>query len=108
MPNFFKKSSYNFKELLDIYIRKIQKVLWILGKRAFLCILILILIDILIGGFLFYKYVFLIENKEIENISAPNKFQENIYISVVEEWQNRGNILDNLSSFDENYTDPFK
>src|SRR3990167_4840513 len=82
MVKFFKKPSYNFKELLDAYKKKIKRIPWILGKNAFFCILILILIDILIGGFVFYQYVFLIETKELENISISNKFQESTYQSI--------------------------
>lgn len=106
MENFFKKSSYNPKKLLDIF-EKIKKIPWILGKNAFLCILMLIFIDVLIGGFLFYKYVLVIDTKETENISNSNKFQENTYRSVLEEWKNRENILGSFL-LDKNYTDPFK
>ncbi|MBI3631461.1 MAG: hypothetical protein HY219_01165 [Candidatus Staskawiczbacteria bacterium] len=108
MKNFFKKSSYSFKELLDIYMKKIKEIPWILGRHAFLCILLFILIDILIGGFLFYKYVLLIEAKEVENVFVPNKFQENIYRFVIEEQQKRNSILENFPLLDKNYTDPFK
>ena len=100
MENSFKKSSYNFKELLDIYIKKIKKIPWILGKNVFLCILIFTLIDILIGGFLLYKYMFLIDAEESEITSI--KFQENIYKSVLKEWENRENISINLFSISPN------
>ena len=102
-----KKSFYNFKKLLDSYVIKIKKIPWILGKNSFLYILIFILIDILIGEFLFYKYVLLIETEEPKIISTSDKFKENIYQSVLEEWQNRENILKD-SLLNENYTDPFK
>ncbi|MBI1866249.1 MAG: hypothetical protein HY005_00470 [Candidatus Staskawiczbacteria bacterium] len=105
MKKFFKKHFYNFKESSGLYIKKIP---WILGKNAFLCILVFILIDILIGGLLFYKYVLLIDAQEPEISSVYSKFQENIYRSVAEEWQNRENIFKNLLSLDKNYTDPFK
>ncbi len=108
MEKFLEKYSYNFKKLLDTYIKKIKKIPWILGKNAFLYILIFILIDILIGEFLFYKYILLIETEEPKIVSISNKFQENIYQSVLEEWQNRENISINLLLFDKNYTDPFK
>lgn len=108
MENFFKKSFYSYRELFDIYIKKIKKIPWILGKHAFLCVLMLILIDIFIGGFLFYKYIYIIETEEISNLSISSKFQEDIYKSILEEWQNRENILVNLPLMDKNYTDPFK
>jgi len=108
MVKFFKKPSYNFKELLDAYKKKIKRIPWILGKNAFFCILILILIDILIGGFVFYQYVFLIETKASENISISNKFQENTYQSILKEWKNRENILENFLLSEQSYNDPFK
>lgn len=108
MEFFLRKSFYSFKELLDRYIKKIKKIPWILGKNAFLYILIFILIDILIGEFLFYKYVLLIETEESKIISIFDKFHENIYQSILEEWQTRENISINLLSSDKNYTDPFK
>lgn len=107
MEKFSKKHSYSFKGLLDAYIKKIKKIPWILGKNAFLYTLIFILIDILIGQFLFYKYALLIETEEPKIIFIFDKFQENIYQSVLEKWQNRENIFKN-SLLDENYTDPFK
>ena len=108
MEKFFKKSSHNFKELLEEDIKKIKKIPLILGRNIFLCILILILIDILIGGFLFYKYVILIDTKELKIISVYNKFKENTYWSVLKEWEKRENISINLLLSDKSYIDPFK
>ena len=108
MKFIIKKSFYSFKELSDTCAKKIKEILWILGKNAFLCILIFILIDILIGEFLFYKYVISIDTKEPKVISTYDKFQENTYLSILEEWQKREDISENLFSSDKNYTDPFK
>ncbi len=108
MEKLYKKSPYNFKELLGVYIKKLKKTPWTLGKNAFLSILIFILIDMLIGGFLFYKYVLLIDVKEPDTTSASDKFDEKTYQSVLKEWEKRKNILIDLSALDKNYTDPFK
>lgn len=108
MEKLFTKSPYNFKELLGLYIKKIKKIPWILGKNVFLCILIFILIDMLIGGFLLYRYVFLIGVKELNIASTSNKFDENIYQSVLKQMEKRKNTLINSSTLDENYSDPFK
>ncbi|MBI2050159.1 MAG: hypothetical protein HYT35_01740 [Candidatus Staskawiczbacteria bacterium] len=89
-------------------MKKIKRIILALGENAFLCILILILIDILIGEFLFYKYALSVDTKEPEVISTFDKFQEKTYQSIIKEWQNREAILKNLSLPSENYTDPFK
>ena len=57
---------------------------------------------------MFYKYVFLIDIKEPENVSGFNKFQENTYKLVLEEWEKRENALENLLLSDKKYVDPFK
>ena len=92
-------------KLLNIFVSKIKKVPWILGRNAFLFILIFILLDIIFGEFLFYQYVFLsdIEESPIFNIST--KFKENAYKSVSEKIQVRENIFKNIPQ--ENYADPF-
>lgn len=108
MEKSFDKYFYNFKELLNAYIKKIKKIPWALGRNAFLYILIFILMSILIGQFLFYKYILLVETEEPKIIHISDKFQENIYQSVLEKWQNRENFLRNSSLLDENYEDPFQ
>mgnify|MGYP001593922107 FL=1 len=96
MKKQFKIFFINF-QLLDKYIIKINKVLWILGKNAFLFILIFILLDIILNGFLFYKYVFLVSIKEPQVVEIPTKFKESIYESVLKEMETRDVISRDLS-----------
>ncbi|OGZ67385.1 MAG: hypothetical protein A3C58_03795 [Candidatus Staskawiczbacteria bacterium RIFCSPHIGHO2_02_FULL_34_10] len=102
-----------FKINLNGVIRKIKnlwitikKIPWILGENAFLFILIFILLDILFGELIFYKYIFLVRKEEPKVASLSTKFQENIYQSVFKEVEKRENILNNPSS--EIYIDLFK
>ena len=95
-----------FKKSLDIAVSNIKKIPWILGKHAFLFILIFILLDLLFGGFLFYRYVFLVQNQEPQIVSIPSKFQYDTYQSVLKSWQDRDEILNNSSGL--NYPSPFK
>ena len=89
-------------------MKRIKKIILALGENAFLCILILILINVLVSEFLFYKYALLTDTKEPKVISVFDKFQEKTYQSVLKEWQNREDILENLPSSSQSYTDPFK
>ena len=95
-----------YQKLLDIGINKIKKTLLVLGKDAFLFILIFVLLEILFGEFLFYKYVFLLRIEEQKIVATPIKFKENVYQSVLQEWQVRENIFKN--SLQENYQNPFE
>lgn len=83
-------------QLLDRYISKIKKIPWILGRDAFLFVLIFILLDIIFGEFLFYKHVLLVNIKEPEIVNTPIKFQENVYQSVLKELQIREDVSENL------------
>lgn len=74
--------------ILKILSARIKKIIWVLGYRAFLIILLFIFIDLILGGFIFYKYVFLAE-KQIPNASGIIKFNDKAYQNVLEELQIR-------------------
>lgn len=65
------------------------QILWILGSKAFWIIIIILLLELLFGGFLFYKYVFLTAQQNSEVISSSYKFKENFYQNIVLSWQQR-------------------
>lgn len=69
---------------------KIKKALWILGLHAFSLILFLVLVDIILGGFIFYKYVFLTEKEEPKVTENIFKFDTKTYQDVLKELQTRG------------------
>ncbi|OGZ70587.1 MAG: hypothetical protein A3F47_01440 [Candidatus Staskawiczbacteria bacterium RIFCSPHIGHO2_12_FULL_38_11] len=95
-----------FVKLLDALINNAKKIPWILGRYAFLFILIFILLDLLFGGFLFYRYLFLVKNKEPQITSIQAKFKEETYQSVLSSWQAREESFNNSSGL--NYQNPFK
>lgn len=80
------KSTADILKMLSI---RIKKILWILGFRAFLLILILVFIDLLWGGFIFYKYVFLVENEGPKAAQNIVKFDVKTYQAVLGELQTR-------------------
>ena len=77
-----------------------------MGRNAFLFILIFILLDIIVGEFLFYRYVFLVKNEEPKIVYVVTKFQENLYQSVLKELQVRESIFKDDSEV--NYPNPFQ
>ena len=101
----FKNPFNSFKKLLDPFLKNVNKSLWILGKNAFLFTIIFILLDIVFGEFLFYNYVVLVKMKESEIISPPAKFKEQVYQSVLGEWQAREENFKGVSP--KNLQDPF-
>lgn len=88
-------------DLLKIIAGKTKKVIWVLGLNAFSLILVLVFIDLILGGFIFYKYVFLVE--KMQPVSAGNivKFDYKNYQNVLEHLQATGqtdvNIISNIS-----------
>ncbi len=83
----------------DIYkiIKGIKKMPWFLGMHVFWVIILLILIDLFVGLLLFYKYVYLAENKKLEiNSSKIIILNENKYQAVLRYWDERKEAFDNL------------
>lgn len=105
MKKTLKQSFKNCKVFLFLLFAKIKKIPSILGRDAFLFVIMFVLLDIVFGEFLFYQYVFLIKTKEPEIVSASIKFQENAYQSILKEWQDKDDIFKN--TIQRNYKDPF-
>ncbi len=85
---------------------EVKKIPWILGKDAFLFIMIFIFIDIFLGEYLFYKYVFLVKSENPETSSISTEFKENTYEKVLEELKLKADIFENSKI--ESYDNPFK
>ena len=81
------RSSINI--FLDACKNKLKKGLWALGQNAFLFILIFIVTGILLGEFVFYKYVLVVELQDPQIVDISVKFHENVYNTVLKEWQVR-------------------
>lgn len=98
----------DFHQLLTyiiLRVAKAKKILWIIGEHAFLTILIIILLELILGGFLFYNYVFLAESKESEITNYSFQFKEDIYQKILQQWDERGWKLQKSS--EKEYTSPF-
>ena len=76
-------------DLLKKITAKTKEILWILGLHAFLIILLLVFLDIIFGGFILYRYVFLAEKEEPVATGSVIKFDSKSYQDVLEELQAR-------------------
>lgn len=79
---------------------------WILAERVFLVILLLILLDLAIGGCLFYKYVTYAQSKNSEFGAAPFKFKYGFYEKVLADWDENKKELE--ESLQQRSRSPFK
>ena len=105
----FKKITLSFtglKKLFGACIGAAKKIPWILGRNAFSFILILILLDVLLVEFLFYKYVVIASIKEPEGTVQVTTFKENTYRDVILQWQTRGEMFS--ESLNQTYSNPFQ
>ena len=106
MPKISKKISFqSLQELLLGSTLKIKAFLWFVGKHSFLCILVLFLINISFGEFLFYRYTAISKSDKFKSFDTPIIFQENTYLFVIGELEKRKNIFNNSL---EQYNDPFQ
>jgi hypothetical protein len=83
----------------------IKKIPWFLGAHAFLIILLLILVDMAFGAYLFYKYIYIIENQAPEMISGQVIFDEKNYQFILEQWKKREENFNKIE--EENIKNPF-
>ncbi len=99
------KITLNKLNILGIKAEKIKKIPWILASHAFLVILFFILFNLILGVFLFYKYVILAETKEQKIARETVKLEYNIYQEVLKEWQKKEQQFG--ESPDKKYLNPF-
>ena len=78
-----------FNNILKILSVRTKKTLWILGLHAFFLILFFVLIDFIVGGFVFYQNVFLAEKEEPNATESIIKFNVKDYQDVLGELQAR-------------------
>ncbi len=72
-------------DLSKTLMKTIIRVVWILGLNAFLLVLILVIVNFIFGGFVFYKYVFLAEKEAPKITENILKFNYKTYYGVLEE-----------------------
>ena len=60
-----------------------------LARHAFLSFLVLLLVSLLLGALLFYKYSYLTAKTEPEVSDKTTQFKKDLFQKVIDEWQNR-------------------
>jgi len=96
--------------LKKIQIKKIgsflEKLPRILGERAFLTFLGLLIFSLVLGALTFYEYNLLAKKIEPQITERPLKFKEKTYEDVLKSWQEREERFKE-AEFKE-YPNPFK
>jgi hypothetical protein len=90
---------------IESSLDKLKKFPWIVGRNAFLVILLLILLDIIWGGFLSYKYANINEKENFGTNEESLQFHDENYKKVLDNWDKRGVDLQEFLKKD--YTNPF-
>ncbi|OIO46273.1 MAG: hypothetical protein AUJ31_02175 [Parcubacteria group bacterium CG1_02_39_15] len=91
-----------FKKIKD-FLKKLPKTL---GERAFLTFLALLLIALILGGLIFYKYSISIDKEEPTISEKPPQFEEKTYQTVLKTWQEKEKRFEEADS--KTYPDPFR
>jgi len=104
MFEILKYSVRDMKNPFGSVTRKLNGLLWSIGKNAFLYTVVFILAGTLFAEFIFYQYVFIIQQQQARVVVPLVHFEENTYKSVLNEWQQRYTIFSNPSP---TYVNPF-
>jgi hypothetical protein len=95
----FSKLTINLPKLKEVF----SAIIWDLGHRAFLLILLFILLDLIFSGFIFYKYVFLAELKEGRASGKVLKFDAEGYYDALDLLNKNVEKDENLIQIEEEY-----
>jgi hypothetical protein len=85
--------------------RKTEKTVEIFVERSFFASICLILLAFAIGGFLYYKYDFLVDKAPVDPSGAVLKIDDAAYGKILNEWQKRDE--NSLGAGFKNYLNPF-
>lgn len=90
-------------EKLTKFFKKLPRIL---GTHTFLTFLGLLVLALIFGSLIFYKYSFLAEKEKPEVFEKPLQFKEKTYQEVLKIWQKREERFEE-ADFKE-YPDPFR
>jgi len=87
---------------MKINIKKTKKIIRvipkILAKHSFLTFFCFLFIALTLGGIVFYKYIVLIEENEIDDFKEFLVFRKEIYQEVLDYWQKREENFEQANS----------
>lgn len=81
-----------------------KKLPWAIAERGFKAFLALVWVALILGGFLFYKYIFSVEEGEI--IERPIQFKEKLYRKILQTLEDRQKQFEEVEL--KEYLDPFR
>jgi hypothetical protein len=88
---------------INVFFKKVPKIL---GEHAFLSFLGLLILALILGSAVFYKYSFLAGEEEPESTEKPLKFKEKTYQEILKIWGKREKRFEEADS--KEYPDPFR
>ncbi len=92
-----------------INLKKIKgffgKLSRILGEKAFLTFLGLLIIFLIFGAFLFYKYIFLVEKTQPEILEKPLQFNEGLLWEILQRFEEKEKKFEETKT--KEYPNPF-
>lgn len=86
-------------------LRLTKKFFWFLGKYAFSVTLVIILLELVLGGVLFYQYQLSLKKGESDTSNESFQFKYSVYQNVLTRWELRDQKLQ--ESLQKNYSNPF-
>ena len=86
----------NLKSSMLALLAGVKKTPWILGKRAFSVVIILIILSVILSVFVFYKYIYLEKISQPMITDSPSTFKKDIYQEILKDWQLRDQQLQNV------------
>ena len=95
----------SFLKVISNQKGKIKALFWKIGENAFLSILLLFFISFLLGGIVFYKYSFSVQEKEYETIETPLQFRKEDYEKILNTWEKKEEEI--KESKEKDYQNPF-
>ena len=86
-----------------VFLKRLPRIL---GEKAFLTFLGLMIFSLIFGAFLFYKYSFLTKKIEPQITESSLKFKEKTYEDVLKSWQEREERFEGADL--KEYPNPFR
>ncbi len=94
----------NLVTILKMPKEKIKKIPWLLASHAFSIILLLIVLSLVLGVWVFYNYVTLAKVKTSRTVEKNTEFQYNTYEQIMATWQAREKTVQESGK---TYSNPF-
>ena len=91
-----------FKKI-EVFLKKLPKIL---GEKAFLTYLGLLILALILGGFIFYQYNILAKKTEVQITEKLLRFEEEVYNKVLKIWQEKEEKFEGADL--KKYPDPFR